>query len=173
MSSWTDDRVERLKTLWLDGHSASAVARQLGGVTRNAVIGKVHRLGLSGRAPPSPPSRLGAARSRPRLKLAKPSLRLVAPAPAAAVPRLSTAAHPATSQPSCDPCESAVPLLQVTSCGCRFGLGDPRSEAFGFCDAPRVRGSYCARHAEIVFQPVTGARAQADRRLIDHLRRTG
>jgi len=47
---WTDERVETLKRLWLDGLSASQIAKQLGGVTRNAVIGKVHRLGLSGRA---------------------------------------------------------------------------------------------------------------------------
>ena len=54
---WTDERVEVLKKLWLDGLSASQIAKQLGGVTRNAVIGKVHRLGLSGRAAPSQPAR--------------------------------------------------------------------------------------------------------------------
>src|SRR3954469_12301115 len=54
---WTDERVETLKKLWLEGHSASQIAKQLGGVTRNAVIGKVHRLGLSGRATPSQPQR--------------------------------------------------------------------------------------------------------------------
>ena len=54
---WTDERVELLKKLWLDGHSASQIAKQLGEVTRNAVIGKVHRLGLSGRATPSQPAR--------------------------------------------------------------------------------------------------------------------
>ena len=48
--SWNDERVNTLKKLWAEGHSASQIAKQLGGVTRNAVIGKVHRLGLS--APP-------------------------------------------------------------------------------------------------------------------------
>ena len=48
--SWTDERVELLKKLWSDGLSASQIATELGGITRNAVIGKVHRLGLSGRA---------------------------------------------------------------------------------------------------------------------------
>ena len=47
---WTDERVELLKKLWADGLSASQIAAELGGITRNAVIGKVHRLGLSGRA---------------------------------------------------------------------------------------------------------------------------
>ena len=48
--TWTDERVELLKKLWADGQSASEIAGELGGITRNAVIGKVHRLGLSGRA---------------------------------------------------------------------------------------------------------------------------
>src|SRR5581483_179179 len=51
--SWTDERVEQLKSLWTEGLSASQIARALGGVTRNAVIGKVHRLGLAGRATPT------------------------------------------------------------------------------------------------------------------------
>ena len=48
--SWTEDRVETLKKMWAEGQSASQIAKELGGVTRNAVIGKVHRLGLSNRA---------------------------------------------------------------------------------------------------------------------------
>src|SRR3569832_2080177 len=68
--NWTDDRVEQLKNLWTAGLSASQIARALGGVTRNAVIGKVHRLGLAGRASPSRSS------DRPRLPMApKVSLR--------------------------------------------------------------------------------------------------
>src|SRR3954447_20149266 len=51
--TWTDERVELLKKLWSDGLSASQIANQLGGVSRNAVIGKVHRLSLSGRAKPA------------------------------------------------------------------------------------------------------------------------
>ena len=57
--TWTDERVETLKKLWTDGLSASQIAAELGGITRNAVIGKVHRLGLSGRA--KSPSSIGAA----------------------------------------------------------------------------------------------------------------
>ncbi|HEY4403401.1 MAG TPA: GcrA family cell cycle regulator, partial [Xanthobacteraceae bacterium] len=48
--TWTEERVESLKKLWGEGLSASQIAAELGGITRNAVIGKVHRLGLSGRA---------------------------------------------------------------------------------------------------------------------------
>src|ERR1700722_7844064 len=68
--NWSEDRVEQLKNLWTEGLSASQIARALGGVTRNAVIGKVHRLGLAGRASPS-------RSERPRLPMAPkiPSVR--------------------------------------------------------------------------------------------------
>ena len=59
---WTDERVETLKRLWLGELSASQIAKQLGGVTRNAVISKVHRLGLSGRAAPGQPTRSPCSR---------------------------------------------------------------------------------------------------------------
>ena len=52
--SWTDERIETLKKMWTEGQSASQIAKELGGVTRNAVIGKVHRLGLSNRAGGAP-----------------------------------------------------------------------------------------------------------------------
>ena len=55
--SWTDDRVELLKKMWGEGQSASQIAKELGGVTRNAVIGKVHRLGLSNRAAGAAPAK--------------------------------------------------------------------------------------------------------------------
>ena len=64
--SWTDERVTVLKKLWAEGHSASQIAKQLGGVTRNAVIGKVHRLGLSGRATPSRPVKRPPRLARPK-----------------------------------------------------------------------------------------------------------
>ena len=66
--SWTDERVEILKKMWGEGQSASQIAKELGGVTRNAVIGKVHRLGLSNRAGSG-----GTAKAEPKAKpAAKP-----------------------------------------------------------------------------------------------------
>ena len=82
--SWTDERVELLKRMWGEGQSASQIAKELGGVTRNAVIGKVHRLGLSNRA--------GGKEE------AEPEAPVVAPAPpvaAKAEPRPATAPEPA------------------------------------------------------------------------------
>src|SRR5881392_518328 len=68
--SWTAERVETLKKLWADGLSASQIANELGNVTRNAVIGKVHRLGLSGRAK-SPSS------AAPRQRKARPAQQMM------------------------------------------------------------------------------------------------
>ena len=74
--TWTDERVELLKKLWADGLSASQIAGELGGITRNAVIGKVHRLGLSGRAksPSSSAPRVRKPRSH-MLRVSRPSMR--------------------------------------------------------------------------------------------------
>ncbi|GGL70324.1 GcrA family cell cycle regulator [Wenxinia marina] len=77
--SWTDERVETLKRMWTEGQSASQIAKELGGVTRNAVIGKVHRLGLSNRVGGAPEPAAAAA-PRP----AAPAPEKPAPRPAAA-----------------------------------------------------------------------------------------
>lgn len=82
--SWTDERVETLKKMWAEGQSASQIAKELGGVTRNAVIGKVHRLGLSNRVGG------GASEEEPEVAVAQ------APAAAAAPPR----AEPAAPKPA-------------------------------------------------------------------------
>ncbi|WP_434288453.1 GcrA family cell cycle regulator [Celeribacter sp. SCSIO 80788] len=83
--SWTDERVELLKKMWGEGQSASQIAKELGGVTRNAVIGKVHRLGLSNRAGAgaAPAAKPAAAAVQPKAKPAvKPKVE-AKPKPAA------------------------------------------------------------------------------------------
>ncbi len=78
--SWTDERVETLKRMWAEGQSASQIAKELGGVTRNAVIGKVHRLGLS-----KPRRRQGRRRDCPA-----PAVKLETAARASSPPRRSS-----------------------------------------------------------------------------------
>ncbi|MFW2589048.1 GcrA family cell cycle regulator [Sagittula sp. SSi028] len=98
--SWTDERVELLKKMWSEGQSASTIAKELGGVTRNAVIGKVHRLGLSNRAgatpaaEPKPEPKPAAAKPKPAPKPveAKPAAPKPEPAPAAATAVATTPA---------------------------------------------------------------------------------
>jgi GcrA cell cycle regulator len=91
--SWTDERVETLKRMWGEGQSASQIAKELGGVTRNAVIGKVHRLGLSnrvgGKEEEEEAPALAAGRAEPAQRSEPASARPEVPrpaAPAAAVP---------------------------------------------------------------------------------------
>ncbi|MFT3690155.1 GcrA family cell cycle regulator [Paenirhodobacter sp.] len=95
--SWTDERVELLKKMWTEGQSASQIAKELGGVTRNAVIGKVHRLGLSNRVE-------GAAASTPAPQpvAAKPVVEEVAPEPVAP-PRPEPAPQPAPAAAAARP----------------------------------------------------------------------
>ena len=85
--SWTDERIERLKTMWTQGSTASQIAEELGGVSRNAVIGKAHRLGLESR--PSP-----VKAGEEKEKKAKP-----APAPRAAKPAAAPKPIPASAEP--------------------------------------------------------------------------
>ena len=77
--SWTDERVETLKKMWSEGQSASQIAKELGGVTRNAVIGKVHRLGLSNRAGSSAPApeKKPAKAATAKAKATKPSEKVI------------------------------------------------------------------------------------------------
>lgn len=107
--SWTDERVETLKRMWAEGQSASQIAKELGGVTRNAVIGKVHRLGLSNRVGgkeddevPAP-----AARAEPAPAAARPE---PAPAAAAAAPRPEPAAAQPRPAPTERPAAPAAPM---------------------------------------------------------------
>jgi len=88
--SWTDERVETLKKMWGEGQSASQIAKELGGVTRNAVIGKVHRLGLSNRTAGAP----AAAKPEPKAKPSAPKAE-AKPKPAKAAPEPEAAASPA------------------------------------------------------------------------------
>lgn len=110
--SWSDERVEVLKKLWGEGQSASQIAKELGGVTRNAVIGKVHRLGLSNRTVAGKPA---PAAAKPAAK--KPAKPAAKAPPKAAAPKAKSAA-PATKvkpapEPEAEP-EVAKPTQVIT-----------------------------------------------------------
>ena len=125
--SWTDDRVTVLKKLWLEGLSASQIAKQLGGVTRNAVIGKVHRLGLSGRAAPSQPVRAAVARTpRPRPATpVQPVRREARPSPRVAQPVVERVRY--VEAPG------SATVLTLGAHMCKWPIGDPSTSEFSFC----------------------------------------
>ncbi|SEQ12286.1 GcrA family cell cycle regulator [Thalassovita taeanensis] len=95
--SWTDERVELLKKMWGEGQSASQIAKELGGVTRNAVIGKVHRLGLSNRAGGAPSAAAEPARAEAKTK---PTAVPDKPVEAKAKPAARPAARPVEAEPA-------------------------------------------------------------------------
>ncbi|PIW30950.1 MAG: GcrA cell cycle regulator [Rhodobacterales bacterium CG15_BIG_FIL_POST_REV_8_21_14_020_59_13] len=144
--AWTDDRVEELKKLWAEGHSASQIAKKIGGVTRNAVIGKVHRLGLSGRAAPSRPSSRPARAPKPR----------VAAPVKTKVPALRKTAETAIEAPAPErlPNGEFATVLTLKDSMCKWPIGDPASGDFRFCGHRSKAGdAYCEAHAQIAYQP--------------------
>jgi GcrA cell cycle regulator len=154
---WTEDRVGALKKLWLEGQSASQIAKALGGgVTRNAVIGKVHRLGLSGRAAPSQPARTTFRPARPRA--AAPAAPVQAPsAPRrieAVAPRPIVAAAPQASVPAPAPeLAGTATVLTLGAHMCKWPIGDPSTSDFSFCGRRASEGVYCVEHARVAYQP--------------------
>ena len=144
---WTDERVSTLKKLWLEGLSASQIAKQLGGVTRNAVIGKVHRLGLSGRATPSQPARPAFKPQR----LARPA----APPPQP-VRRPQAVIVQAPEPPPIRRVEEpgSATVLTLGAHMCKWPIGDPSSDGFSFCGRRTGEdGPYCHEHARVAYQP--------------------
>jgi GcrA cell cycle regulator len=173
-ATWTDERVELLKKLWGDGLSASQIAAEIGGVTRNAVIGKVHRLGLSGRgktkaAPPQRPRKTTQAPSAPAPVAAAPvrATPIIAPTP----PALELDAEPATATVALVDDDMGVPvservtIMDLRESMCRWPMGDPTKPDFRFCGARSATGlPYCSHHSRIAYQPV--ADRKRDRRLL-------
>jgi GcrA cell cycle regulator len=171
--SWTDERVEQLRQHWLEGKSASQIAALLGhGLTRNAVIGKVHRLGLGGRAksPSSGASRLRPASSQPgahRLaphRTASVAPRVVRGATALAIAPLTQAeAEPEAYESVVLPMSLRVTIVELKEAMCRWPLGDPTSPDFRYCGSPVAHGPYCAHHGRLAYQPAQERRRDRDR----------
>ncbi len=159
--AWTDDRVDILKKLWAEGLSASQIANQLGGVTRNAVIGKVHRLGLSGR---TTTSRTKAARPRRRTanrspgRSSRPILRTQGNAALKAyyAPDAEEELKPSPLyiEELVIPISERASILSLKEDTCRWPIGDPGDEEFHFCGRHSEQGvPYCPHHCHIAYQP--------------------
>lgn len=163
---WTDERVELLRKLWLDGHSASQIAKQLGEVTRNAVIGKVHRLGLSGRATPSQPT-------RPAFKAPRPPRPAVAAAPVQRRPvEVRPAAVPPTPPVVYVEERGTATVLTLGAHMCKWPIGDPASDEFTFCGRRAgAEGPYCIEHARVAYQPQQTKKKSSTTELARSLRR--
>ncbi|MDB5445644.1 MAG: GcrA cell cycle regulator [Phenylobacterium sp.] len=168
--SWTDERVDLLKTLWAEGASCSQIAKQIGGTTRNAVIGKVHRMGLQGRDTPRQPGRIVPASVAPAKS--RPARRTHAP------PRLAVAGNGAVYEAAPD--LSPAPLIKdppglatMTTLGphmCKWPIGDPREPGFTYC-GKRTGGTFCEPHAARAYTPAPAKRKNPGADLERQLRR--
>lgn len=184
--SWTDERVELLKKMWGEGQSASQIAKELGGVTRNAVIGKVHRLGLSNRAGSgaSAPKAEAKTKAAPKAEAKpKPTPRAEPVKPAEPAPEAKTAlparkqiipaGQPLPPQPSANEISPEalakvseiekkarrISLMELTERTCKWPVGDPATADFWFCGLPVQQGKpYCEAHVGVAFQPMSSRR---------------
>ena len=184
--SWTKERMALLKKMWTQGKSAAEIAKKLGqGMTRNAVIGKAHRMGLSS----------GRPASAPKVAAPAPVKKAVAPAPVAkpqakAAPSMplkgklpekgKTAAPVAPVKKGAEKFEAAplpapgkkplskkeaggISLLEVSDRVCRWPVGDPREDDLYFCGRPSRGGMpYCHDHAVQAYQSVGRKAANED-----------
>ena len=133
--SWTDERVEQLKNLWGQGSSASQIAKILGGVTRNAVIGKAHRLGLSGGTKPALPRAERAPREhghhRHRSE-GRSHPKLVVPPSPPPIPIEELEVPPEADR---------INLLKLSEKMCKWPIGNPGDATFRFCGRSAEAGT--------------------------------
>lgn len=132
-AEWTKERTALLTKLWLEKRSASRIAAELGGTTRNAVIGKLSRLGLLERVPL-------------RIPYAGTPYRPLPPNP----PTVSIL--PMTPNGSDIPTAQRRTLLQLTSGVCKWPFGEVGSADFFFCGGTMDGKPYCARHCRVAYR---------------------
>jgi GcrA cell cycle regulator len=143
VATWTTERIEQLRNCVVTGLTCSQIAAEIG-VTRNAVIGKIHRLGLSPARPPGGSANGCAphARTNPRRRL----LRLIGAEAPSIVADATAEAMPIESAQPCS-------LLEIANGKCHWPLGDPHDAGFAFCGNDAVTGfSYCVGHARMAYR---------------------
>ena len=138
--AWTNDKIELLKRLWDEGLTASRIAHEIGDMTRNAVIGKAHRLGLSGRMQSkSKNSSISIVRKKKNSPYNKKII------------EIST---------QVDEPMNPTPFLDIKDGMCRWPLGEPGENDFKFCGRGTNEKVYCEQHHKMAFQPLTSIRSR-------------
>lgn len=163
MSNWNDERVALLKKLWAEGHSCSMIAARLKGVTRNAVIGKVTRLGLSGRThvtvkrkPVQSKKYAGpsfVAQVTPKPKKPVQWKNPFVPGGPAGAEKKPVEPYQEPPAPFIPPAAQLVAMNDLEPHHCKFPIGDPRSADFKFCGGNRALGlPYCEAHVRVAYR---------------------
>ncbi|MGH1404082.1 MAG: GcrA family cell cycle regulator [Alphaproteobacteria bacterium] len=153
--SWTEERVSILKKLWGEGHTAAEIAKQLGGVTRNAVIGKAHRLKLSNRVSPIQQNKKPANSNKSvERKVQTEKAKAQTSSVQQAVARKSAPSSIVEEKPI--RAGDLYSLMDLQPRMCRWPSGDPKEEGFGFCGCKTMPGlPYCEEHAKMAYQAAT------------------
>ena len=160
MSEWTDKKIEKLKKLWEKGYSAAEIGKKLD-FSKNAIVGKVHRLGLSNRSSPikNPPAPNAPA---PRPAAAKPAKKAEKtpgaaqrPAKSEPVPRPAQRAEPPASGKVVSKMKKppvGISMLELTSDLCCWPIDDVNSENFHFCGKKVFKNKpYCLEHCALAY----------------------
>lgn len=161
--SWTMERIGELEKLWAEGLSTAEIGRRLG-VTKNAVVGKAHRLRLPGRQSPIDPARRqakkAAAPAKARAPRAKPASPVADAQPAAKPePRRAQTTTAKTAPP---PPPRRKQKSEHKGPACQWPFGDPRLPGFHFCGAPSEPGKpYCDEHCARAYNRVSSSQANA------------
>ena len=138
--SWTEEKVLKLKQLWSKGHTASQIAEELGDTTRNAVIGKAHRLNLEARAPSKQSAQSSTSANRPARRGSAPTSRKA---------KFQSILLDKNFEP-----ENPKSLEELTDQTCKWPIGHPNEEKFYFCGRkPEGEFPYCKLHVLYAFQP--------------------
>lgn len=156
---WTAEAIERLRALWAEGHSTAEIGRRMG-ISKNAVVGKAHRLNL----PPRPsPIRREAADAAPRPQSVR-APRIAPAAPRSTLPQVSPAAPPAMPAPvAARPVMVVRPFPRASAArACCWPIGEPGQPGFRFCSADALTGKpYCADHAAVAYVKARDRREDA------------
>ena len=157
--SWTDERINELQKLWKEGLSASQIAARLGGVSRNAVIGKVHRLGLPERAS-SPGGRPRGSKTKNRSGGSGGYRRRVGVRVVGNTLAYYDADYePATFEDVVVPLSKKMQLVELTDQTCKWPSGDPTEPDFSFCGhKTKEEKPYCEYHSRVAFLPTSDRR---------------
>lgn len=146
---WTDERIALLKDCWESGMTASQIAERLGeGVSRNAVIGKAHRLGLKAR-----PSPVKGGEEEAASPVTPPATAEAAPAVRTETPVRAEPARPAAKKPAKPGKSARTTLLDLSEKVCKWPIGHPGEADFHFCGKASQPGfPYCNEHCLIAYQ---------------------
>lgn len=155
--AWTDEMVEDLRRMWKEGLTTGEIGKRLN-VSKNSIVGKVHRLGLSGR--PSPIKKKEDAQTEPKAK-ETPAKQIKEPAKEAPKPAVKKETEPQVKSPAPAPKAVVEPrhkaghnisLTDLDNHTCRWPIGDPKDDNFHFCGKKvRIGQTYCEEHAAVAY----------------------